>query len=63
MKHDLFYPNFFRKIKRNAELFHRILKAVKRFGMVINFQKVYEFYMRTYSALILVPTHSVLEQI
>ena len=55
MKHDFFSP-IFRTIKKNAELFHRIVKAVKRFGMVINFQKVYEFHILTYSALILVPT-------
>ena len=47
----------FRKIKKNAELFHRIVKAVKKFGMVMNSQKVYEFYIRTYSARILVPTN------
>ena len=52
----IFLAQFFRQIKKNVELFHRILKAVKKFGMFINFQKVYEFYIRTYSALILVPT-------
>ena len=49
-------------IKKNAELFHRIVKAVKKFGMVINSQKVYEFYIRTYSARILVPTNQPTKQ-
>ena len=58
MKHDFFsFSPIFRKIKKNAELFHRIVKAVKKFGMVMNSQKVYEFYIRTYSARILVPTN------
>ena len=52
MKNDFFGPIF----PTDVELFHRILKAVKKFGMFINFQKVYEFYIRTYSALILVLT-------
>ena len=51
------FSPIFRKIKKNAELFHRIVKAVKKFGMVMNSQKVYEFYIRTYSARILVPTN------